>query len=235
MNTIKKIAFCALFIGPGAVFSQNSLPLVAPQNVVTLSASAVVEVVQDQLEMRLRVSREGGDAQALQTQLNAVLERALAQARQAQAPGRMQVRSGQFGVYPRADKNGQFSSWQGSAELVLEGQDFARIAQTATQLEGMVVSHVAFGLSQTARSQVAAQARNQAIDNFKTEAQDVARAFGFAGYSLREVAVHGNDPQPPRPRMLAMTAKTDASEAPLALEAGKSSVQVTVSGSVQLR
>ena len=33
----------------------------------------------------------------------------------------------------------------------------------------------------------------------------------------------------------AMTAKTDASEAPLALEAGKSSVQVTVSGSVQLR
>jgi hypothetical protein len=39
----------------------------------------------------------------------------------------------------------------------------------------------------------------------------------------------------PRPRLLAMEAKSAGAEAPIPVEAGKSTVLVTVSGSVQLQ
>ena len=80
------------------------------------------------------------------------------------------------------------------------------------------------------------QAQAQAIENFKGQASALAQGFGFAGYSLREVAVNSNDSGPgPRPRMMAMEAKFGGADAPVPVEAGKSTVEVTVSGSVPAR
>jgi len=74
-----------------------------------------------------------------------------------------------------------------------------------------------------------------AIENFKQKAAELAKGFGFTGYTLREVAVNANEPGfGPTPRM-AMQAKAMSSDASVPVEAGKSTVTVTVSGSVQLR
>ena len=55
-------------------------------------------------------------------------------------------------------------------------------------------------------------------------------------YQMGEVTVHAQDPGiPPRPRMMAMEAKAASSDAPVPVEAGRASVVVNVSGSVQLR
>ena len=71
---------------------------------------------------------------------------------------------------------------------------------------------------------------------FKARAGDIAKSFGFAGYGLREVSVNSNDQGfQPRPRVMAMEAKATASDMAVPLEAGKTAVVVTVSGSVQLR
>jgi predicted secreted protein len=77
-----------------------------------------------------------------------------------------------------------------------------------------------------------------AIERFKARASEVAKGFGFSGYTLREVSVSSAE-QGERPvygRPMAAQAKVSmASDAPLPVEAGKSQVTVTVSGSVQLR
>jgi predicted secreted protein len=81
---------------------------------------------------------------------------------------------------------------------------------------------------------VETQAQAQAVDAFKARAGELAREFGFAGYTLREVAVNTNDSGIlPRMRMMAQAAAAPAPE-PLPVEAGRSTVTVTVSGSVQL-
>ena len=68
------------------------------------------------------------------------------------------------------------------------------------------------------------------------ETVDLSKQFGFGGYTLREVSVNTNEPGFPRPmRAMAMEAKSVASDAAVAAEPGKSTVMVTVSGSVQLR
>lgn len=231
---IAAAALCACI--PGA-FAQNAV-YPPPQNVVQLSASGQVEVAQDLLTMTLRATKDGADAAAVQGQLKAALDAALSEARRQAADGQMDVRTGSFGVYPRYGKDGtQIAGWRGTAELVLEGKDFPRITGTAARITGMVPGNVGFGLSREQQAKVEGQARMQAIDQFKARAGELAQAFGFAGYTLREVSVDSSSQSPvARPRMMAMKVDAPAmAEAPVPVEAGKSTVVVNVSGSVQLR
>ncbi|MBA2961331.1 MULTISPECIES: SIMPL domain-containing protein [Ramlibacter] len=209
--------------------------LPVPENVVQLAASATVEVPQDLLVLQLQATREGSDAAQVQSQLKAVLEAALADARRSAQPGQLDVRTGAFTVGPRHGRDGRISAWQGTAELILEGTDFARMGQLAGRLPGMAVSSSSFRLSRPAREAAEREAQGQAVSAFRARAAELAKGFGFPAYTLREVSVQALDQGlPPRPRVMAMEAKA-AGDAPVPLEAGKANVVVNVSGSVQLR
>jgi predicted secreted protein len=207
-----------------------------PQNVLQLQATGTVEVQQDLLMVNLTTSREGADANTVQQQLRAALEAALVEARRTAQPGQLDVRTGNFALYPRQGRDGKITGWTGSAELVLEGRDFARITQAAARITTMTYGGISFGLSREQRAKVESDAQAQAIERFKAKAAELAKNFGFGGYALREVAVNANDQGfTPRPRMLAMEAKGAAADASVPVEAGKTAVTVTVSGTVQMK
>jgi len=207
-----------------------------PENQVQLSANATAEVPQDWLTMTLTTSRDGLDAAIVQSQLKQALNAALVQARGAAKPGQLEVRTGNFQLYPRHGRDGQINGWQGRVELVLEGRDFVSIGAVAGRMQTLTMGGVQFGLSLEERAKVESEVQAQAIAGFKAKAADIARGFGFTTYVLREVAVNANDQVfSPRPRMLAMEAKSAVADAPVPLEAGKASVTVSVSGSVQLK
>jgi predicted secreted protein len=218
---------------PGVAAAQTLPP---PQNVLQLSASGTVEVQQDLLSLTLSTTREGADAATVQAQLKTALDAALAEARKNAQPGQLDVRTGNFSLYPRYSQASRITGWQGTAELVLEGRDFVRITQTAGRIQTMTLAGVGFGLSREQRAKVEGDAQTMAIERFKVKAGELAKGFGFGGWSLREVSVNANDQGGiPRPRMMQMEAKAAAADAPLPVEAGKAAVTVTVSGSVQLR
>lgn len=219
----------------GSLFAQQGVA--APlQNVVQLTASGSVEVGQDLLSITLNTTREGADANAVQTQLKTALDAALGEAKKSAQPGQMDVRTGNFSLYPRYGRDGKSIGWQGSTELVLEGRDFARISSTAGKIQTLTLANVSFGLSREQRAKVEGEAQSMAIDRFKARATEIARGFGLTGYTLREVNVSADDQGfAPRPRVLAMQAKTMVADAPVSVEAGKTAVVVTVSGSVQLK
>lgn len=224
------IAVGALCAG-AAVVSAQTLP--EPSNVLQLSSSGTVEVTQDLLVMTLAATREGSDASAVQTQLQQVLDAALTAAKRQAQPGQLDVRTGNFGIYPRNNKDGKVTGWQGRAELVLQGRDFDRITRTAAQINGMPVSQTGFALSREARAKVEGQAQSEAIANFQAKAQSLAQAFGFQRYTVREVSVNSND-MGYAPRMAMMAKGAMAEDAQIPVEAGKSQVVVNVSGSVQM-
>lgn len=214
----------------------GSWPGLPPLNIVQLSASGAVEVTQDLLTISMTTTREGTDAATVQAQLKIALDAALAEARKAASPGQMEVRTGPFNLGPRYGRDGKISGWRGAAELVLEGRDFVRISTTAGQIQTLTVGAVGFGLSREQRERVEGEAQALAIGRFKAKAADIAKGFGFGGYTLREVSVNANDPGfAPRPRMMALEARAAVADAPVPVEAGKSSVVVTVSGAVQLK
>lgn len=207
----------------------------APQNVLQLSASGTVEVQQDLLSLSLTTSRDGTDANTVQTQLKTALDAALTEAKKSAQPGQLDVRTGQFSLHPRYSPLGKISGWQGTAELILEGRDFPRITQTAGRIQTMTLGNISFGLSREARAKVETEAQTLAIERFKARAAELARGFGFSGYTLREVSVNSNDGGYPQPRVMAMQAKGAQAEMAVPVEAGKSNVIVNVSGSVQLK
>ena len=235
MFAIKKVAACTAITCATGLYAQT-VPPVTVQNVAQLSASGSVEVQQDLLSISMITTRDGADAGTVQTQLKQALDTALTQAKAAVLPGQLDVRTGNFSLYPRYGKDGKINGWQGSTEMVLEGRDFARITTTAGKIQTLSLVNVSFALSREQRAKVEADAQALAIERFKTKALDIAKAFGFAGYSLREVNINANDQgYVNRPRMMAMQAKSDMAEAAIPVEAGKSTVLVNVTGSVQMR
>jgi predicted secreted protein len=230
---MKKLLILGLLTSGLAAGAQTLPP---PQNVLQLSANGSIEAQQDLLSLSLSTTRESADAAAVQSQLQSALDAALAEVKKTAQPGQMDVRTGAFSVYPRYSGPGKIIAWRGTAELILEGRDFTRITQAAARATTMTIGSVGFGLSREQRAKVEVDAQHMAIERFKAKAADLARDFGFSGYTLREVNVTSNDIGPmPRYRMLAADSVAAAAPAQVPVEAGKATVTVTVSGSVQLR
>ena len=220
-----------------AVAAQAQSPAVPQRNVVSLSATASQDINQDLLAVTLNVTREGNQAAEVQGQLKQVLEAALAEARKSAVPQGMDVRTGAFSMYPRYNNQGRVNGWQGSAQLVLEGTDMARIAQVAGKLTALNVTGVEYGLSRATRESSESALLAQAVASYRAKAQDVAKAFGMGSFALGEVSVQSGEPgfeSRPVPMLKAMRADA-ADAAPLPVAPGKGTVSVTVSGSVILQ
>ena len=207
----------------------------APQGVVNLQASATAEVPRDLLSVTLSVTREGQDAAVVQSGLKQALEAALAEARKAAKPGLVDVQTGNFSLFPRYGKQNTITAWNGTAELVIEGRDMPAIATLTGRITTMTVARVNYALSRELREKTESDLVAKAIARYRASAADMARQFGYAGYTLREVSVSSTEPNLPQPmpraRMMAAAAPTDEA---LPVEAGKGVVNVVVSGSVQL-
>lgn len=236
-------ACCGALAAPALAAAQGVPP--PPMNVVSLQASASVEVARDWLAVVFSTTREGLDAAAVQAQLRQALDTALAEARKAARPGQVEVQTGAFSLYPRYAPPGVqsapfgvaggISGWQGTAELVVEGRDTQAIAQLTGRIQTLSIARVGFSLSREAREKVEADVTAQAIARFRARAEAVTRQFGLASHTVREVVLSSNEAGPgiqePRRQTLASLAQT---EEPLPTEAGKELVTATVSGSVQM-
>lgn len=227
-------ALMGLAVLTGPVVAQVQSVAAPPvQNLLNLSASASVEVPKDWLSITLSTTREGPDGAAVQAQLKAALDAALNLARPAARPGQLEVRTGGFSIGPRYSAKAAIASWQGSAELILEGRDLAALSALAGRVQTLSVARVSSSLSREAREKVESEVAAQAIARFRAQAQAVAAQFGFGGYSIREVTLHGGagEGPVPMPRMSALAAAADAA---LPVEAGKATVTASVNGSVQM-
>jgi predicted secreted protein len=234
-KTLTLALVAALFAVPAAraadVVVQSN-----PEGVVTLNSSATVDVPKDWMTVAFSVTREGADANAVQTALKEALEAALRQAQAAKKPGgAVEVQSGAFSLQPRYSAKGQMNGWTGTTELLVQGRDMPAIATLVGRINTMTISRLSYGLSREAREKVEAEVAAQAIAGFRAKAADYAKAFGYAGFTIREVNVQTDTPQPPVPRMFAMKASvaSDAGEA-LPVDAGKGSVTSNVNGSITL-
>ena len=235
MNPFRPPLFLALPVLLAAATAAAEATAVR-ENLLSFTITASREVVQDRLSITLQAVREGPDAAAVQAQLKQVLESALAEARKSAEPGQLEVRTGGFTIYPRHAKDGRIAGWQGQAELALEGRDGPRVAQAAGRLSDLNVIGVGYGLSKELTERHEAEVAAEAIRKYRERAGELARQFGFSGYTLGEVSVQTVDSGPgPRPMMMrAKAAEMAPADAPLPVEPGKGTITATVNGTILL-
>jgi predicted secreted protein len=231
MKRVLVNALVAASCGMAGVAQADQPP---PAGVVNLTATASVEVTKDLMSVTLSTTRDGPDANAVQTALKQALDAALAEARRAARPGLVEVQTGNFSLYPRYTNKGVMAGWQGSAELLVEGRDMPAIAQLVGRISSLTVQRVGYGLSRELRERSEAEVTGQAIARYRAKAADYAKHFGYTGYTIREVSVTASEP--PGGPIPMMRAKTMAmqEDAALPIEAGKAPVSVTVGGTVQM-
>jgi predicted secreted protein len=238
-KTARAIALAMALATPLAFASAaaraQSVTQAEPSGVLSLNAQASAEVPQDVVDITLFYEQEASDPSALTSTLN---QRADAALRQAKGVSGVTARTGSFSIYPSTDRDGRISAWRGRTEVVLESHDFAAASKLAGQMaSNMQVGNVQFSLSPEAQRAAEQKLTGEAIASFRQQASTGAQAFGYSGYSIREVNI-GHNGVMPRPMMMmsarAMGADAKAA-APLPLEAGTSTVTVTVNGSVQMK
>ncbi|MEO8079851.1 MAG: SIMPL domain-containing protein [Caldimonas sp.] len=210
----------------------------APVGVLSLAASASVEVTKDLLAVTFSTTREGADANAVQAQLKAALDTALAEAKKVARPGQLDVQTGNFSLYPRyatpVSGKPSLNGWTGTAELVVEGHDMAAIGQLSGRITTMTIGRVAYRLSREASAKVEDEIVAEAIARYRVKAADYSKRFGYDGYVVREVNVSTSEPGGPMPMQRMAPAAMSAGSA-LSVEPGKAVVTATVNGSVQMQ
>ncbi len=228
------IAIALLLAMTGNARAAADFPLQgAVHDVINLDASATVDVPRDLLSVTLTATREGNDAAAVQAALKQALDSALAEARKAARPGQLEVQTGNFALFPRYGKQNVINGWQGNAELAVEGRDMQAIAALTGRITTMTIARVGYSLSRELREKTEGELAARAIARYRAKAADYVKQFGYSGYNVREVNVASSEPSipPPSPRMRGLAV---ASEEALPVEAGKGSVSVSVTGSVQM-
>lgn len=218
----------------------HALDLKDPSNVVELSVSAAQEVQQDWLTLTLTVTREGTEPAAVQAQVRQALDAALLEIKKTTQAGALEVHTGSVGLQPRygsVASDNKINGWTGTADLVLQGNDFVRITEAAARARSMVIKGLVFSLSPALRAKAAASAQAQAIERFRVNAVEVAKGFGFAGYSLRQVRVVSDETafNPRSTQDYSVLRASKVQSAPMPLEAGSANVVATVSGAIQLK
>jgi predicted secreted protein len=100
----------------------------------------------------------------------------------------------------------------------------------------MTIAGVDFRLSREASQKVEGEVTAEAIARYRSKANEYAKQFGYAGYTIREVNVSTGDAQPMVFQKSRMTAMSSAPVGdPLSVEPGKAVVTATVNGSVQMK
>ncbi|WJJ94148.1 SIMPL domain-containing protein [Neopusillimonas aromaticivorans] len=181
--------------------AETAYPLLTQSPIATLSASATSQVEQDTVRVTLSTQVDDASREKVSANLDRVLESVLKQAR---AEGRVKASSGNYRVWPVHADDGKIKGWQGRADILIESSDFSVASVLAGQLsDRMGISNLYFFVSTAAREATEAALLDQAAKAFVQRAQSTAKAFGYHGFRIKELALDGGGADyAPMPRMM---------------------------------
>ncbi|GAB4510618.1 MAG: SIMPL domain-containing protein [Sulfuricaulis sp.] len=216
---------CLVMTGPATAAEE------APRyNQIQFQVERTRAVDNDRMHAVLGTTAEDDNAARLADQINRTMDWAL---KTAKTKTKIEARTGGYRTHPVYDKD-KIRRWRATQELILEGSDFAELGNLIGQLqERLQVTSINFSVSAERRRTVEDELITQALDAFKQRAELVRKQFAAKGYRIVDISINTGGGGPvPIMRGLAMEA---ASVAPPALEAGTSTLNVSVGGAIELQ
>lgn len=242
-----KTARIARFAAASALLAAIALPRMAdareriapPADVLDLDATVSSEVAPDLSVVTLAVVREGPEVASLTRDVNETLAKAFADAK---AVGSVIAASGGYSTFPRIGSRGGTNTrtgWQLRAEIIVKSKDFDALGALVGKLsQTLQIAGSGFEISPELRAREGSALIERGVHAFQDKASAAAKAFGYSGYSIRQVSV-GSAGQSGGGRisMARMDVDAAASQSPAALpvESGRVTLSLTVSGSVLMR
>lgn len=213
----------------GAAVGAEEKPLTYDR--ISLSAAAETEVPTDLLTAVLYAQREGGDASQLAQEVNRTIDWGVQEAKKVSG---IEVRTLEYRTQPVYNKQ-TLSGWRVHQSIRLESPDASLLSGLVGRLQQrLAVDSIAYRLSPGQRQQAENRLIEQALDAFTQRAKLIAGQLGRPDYRLVEVDVStGGIMTRHAFRGAAMEMRADI--APPAIEPGTQTVQVQVTGTIELR
>ena len=228
--TLRRTLLVVAFLAPSAM-AQMPPPGVLPAS-VTVTSTVTTTVANDRLQAWLRAESEDASPAAAASQTNALVAKALAEAKQYPA---VKVATAGYGTQQIAEK-GKPTRWRVTQSISLDSADFTQTATLMTRLQdqgGLLLSGMGFSIAEETRRKAEDLITEQALKGWQSRAQQAALGLGFGGWRVGHVVVQTTGPGPV-PMMRAQVMASAPGGAPVSLEAGTTEVSVSVSGDAVL-
>lgn len=221
------LALIALNALPGPLAAHEEEVLF---NRVFLEAQAERRVPNDEMQVLLVTEHQGKSPQAIAQNVNADMAWALSGAKKYQE---VQAATRAYQTFPVYDKR-VIVGWRATQELQLTSESMTRLTELVGILqERMQVRQMTFRPTRHTLDQHQDELIEEVVAAFKRRASIVGRQMDNPEYRIIELHISAGGGQPPV--MFAERAAMSPAAADLApsVEAGTSTIAVTVSGSVQ--
>ncbi|PID63987.1 MAG: hypothetical protein CSB44_00525 [Gammaproteobacteria bacterium] len=227
-------AWLTLFVAPSAM-AQENMQLQEINNHFHLSASASIEVPNDLMTATLVYEAQGDDAAMLANEINENMRWALDIVKD---ESDIVAETRDYETWPIYDKSDEqrIVNWNAMQTLALESADFELMTDVIQQLqERLQVNRLKMSASDETRRAAVDDVMELALDAFKQRAERVrenlnASAWRFGNIHI-DTSADQHQPEYYGATNMMMSAASADIEAP-ALEAGNSTIAVTVSGNI---
>lgn len=205
-------------------------------NLLEFHESASVSVPNDTMILILNIQEENPSRQQASDTVTRRLNTVLARARDGK---RFKTETIGRNVRPVYDDKSKIRAWQDSARLQIESSDFAALSKLAaeSQNEAMIAA-MQFSVSPQKHAAAVEQASVQALQAFKSRAEQMSRALGFSGYKIVRINMNQSfDTQSDQVAYASVPTEARAyskEAAVMETEAGEQRVRQTVSATVQM-
>ncbi|MEJ2308316.1 MAG: SIMPL domain-containing protein [Gammaproteobacteria bacterium] len=213
----------------------------ARYNRISLSVEASADVENDTLVAELFIEHQAKTAAAAALVVNAAVGWGVDKARAAPS---VKVRTLDYNTSPVYSQQPQQKSaepftptivaWRVSQAIRLKSTDADTLSELVTALqERLAIRSIGYEVSTGLRDATNSQLIDEAIKAFQQRAQQIAGGFGRNGYKLVEVNISTGSSRPPVPYRSNARMQMDA-PAPVAIDAGSSTLSVTIDGTIEL-
>lgn len=220
--------FVALLFVPTAALTSDDDD---DATLLSLTASAEREVDNDLMTVNLSIERRAADVGEAVEEVNSLMRQALDQAKREPAAEVRSLGYSTSPVYDRERKQVEPVAWQVSQVLELKGKDFEKLTALAGDLQqaGLAITQIRFSVSPEAQAGYRDELLDEAIVRWQGIAQRMGASLGASHLFPTEMTLHENGGFHPSPMLRSAAMEGALASAP-ALEAGRSTVRVTVSG-----
>jgi len=210
-------------------------PAAAMPPTVNVTGSATVSIANDRLQAWMRAEADNANAGAAAAQVNAIIAKALADAKAFPA---VKVTTEGYSTQQIGDR-AKPNRWRVSQSILIDASDFTSAATLISKLQdddGLLLASMGFSLTDKSRRDAEDSVTDKAIKSWLARAQQAARAFGFAGSRPLHMTVQTSDGGRVYPVMRAqgVGGLAAAGAPPVSVEAGTTDVTVTVTGDAVL-
>lgn len=198
---------------------------------IHLSASASMEVENDTLSAQLYAQQEGSDLPGLADAVNRRISQAVERIK---AEDGVKLQTQGYQTYPIYTQQ-RVTGWRVRQTLRIESRDADKLSRLLSELQSsLALESVNYSVSSEQREVAEEKLIGEAIRSFQKRAEQVTRHLGRSDYRLVEMRINTSEQTVQPIRMRASMMAMEASVAPPSLEAGSQTVQVEITGTIEL-